>query len=91
MSEFDEVVQRQRELLEAEEWAKGIYTLQIHRLYSMYYETEESEKFLDNGYVTDITYNSGVTIREQNGKEVYKFGEELKGEDLVDSFRSHTA
>jgi hypothetical protein len=57
----------------------------------MFYETEESEKFLDNGYVTDITYNSGVTIREQNGKEVYKFGEELKGEDLVDSFRSHTA
>jgi len=90
MSEFDEIVQRQRELLEAEEWAKGIHTLQIHRLYSMYYETADSKKFLDKGHVTDTTYNSGVTIREQNGKVVYKFGEELKGQDLVDSYRRST-
>ncbi len=90
MSEFDEVVQRQRELLEAEEWAKGIHTLQIHRLYSMYYETADSKKFLDKGHVTDTTYNSGVTIREQNGKVVYKFGKELKGQDLVDSYRRST-
>ena len=90
MSEFDEVVQRQRELLEAEEWAKGIHTLQIHRLYSMYYETADSKKVLDKGHVTDTTYNSGVTIREQNGKVVYKFGKELKGQDLVDSYRRST-
>ena len=90
MSEFDNVVQRQRELLEAEEWAKGIHTLQIHRLYSMYYETADSKKFLDKGHVTDTTYNSGVTIREQNGKVVYKFGKELKGQDLVDSYRRST-
>jgi hypothetical protein len=90
VSEFDEVVQRQRELLEAEEWAKGIHTLQIHRLYSMYYETADSKKFLDKGHVTDTTYNSGVTIREQNGKVVYKFGKELKGQDLVDSYRRST-
>jgi hypothetical protein len=31
-----------------------------------------------------------VTIREQNGKVVYKFGKELKGQDLVDSYRRST-
>lgn len=56
----------------------------------MYYETADSKKFLDKGHVTDTTYNSGVTIREQNGKVVYKFGEELKGQDLVDSYRRST-
>ena len=56
----------------------------------MYYETKESKKFLDKGYVTDTTYNSGLTVREQNGKVVYKFGEELKGQTLVDSYRRHT-
>jgi len=90
MSEFDNVVQRQRELLEAEEWAKGIHTLQIHRLYSMYYETADSKKFLDKGHVTDTTYNNGVTIREQKGKVVYKFGEELKGQELVDAWKRNT-
>tara|TARA_Y100000592_G_C5366364_1_gene266242 strand:+ start:575 stop:847 length:273 start_codon:yes stop_codon:yes gene_type:complete len=90
MSEFDNVVQRQRELLEAEEWAKGIHTLQIHRLYSMYYETADSKQFLDKGHVTDTTYNNGVTIREQKGKVVYKFGEELKGQELVDAWKRNT-
>ena len=56
----------------------------------MHYETKESKKFLDKGYVTDTTYNSGLTVREQNGKVVYKFGEELKGQALVDSYRRHT-
>ena len=39
-------------------------------------------------YVTDTTFNSGLTVREQNGKVVYKFGEELKGQKTMsDSYR----
>ena len=40
MSEYDDVVERQRLLLEAEAWAKNIKSIHVHSLTSMYYETE---------------------------------------------------
>ena len=42
MGEFDYRVERQRLLLEAEEWSKTIKSLHVHSLTSMHYETEES-------------------------------------------------
>ena len=47
MGEFDYRVERQRVLLEAEEWAKGISSVQYHGLTSMWYETKESKEDIE--------------------------------------------
>ena len=92
MGQYDERVKRQALLLEAEEWAKGNQLIQIHQITSMWYETDFTKKEIEvNGAVTDTTYNSGVIIRERDGKHVHTFGEELKGDALIDSYCKSTA
>ena len=86
MTQYDEIVENQRLLLEAEEWAKVPKSLHIHRLDSMWYETEDSKKFLDKGNVTDIQYNNGIIKRQQDGKTVHIFGEEITGEELIRAY-----
>ena len=57
----------------------------------MWYETEETKKEIEeNGSVTDTEYNSGVITRHRNGKLIHTFGEELRGDALLDSFQRHT-
>ena len=53
MTEYTHLVERQRMLIEAEEWAKKPQSLQAHRLTSMWYETKESKKDLEKGGVLD--------------------------------------
>ena len=86
MGQYDDVVERQRVLLEAEEWAKQPRSVQVHRLTSMWYETEESVKDFENGGVTDTHYNGGHVVRQQNGKVIRTFGEQVTGEDLVNAY-----
>ena len=69
MGQYDDIVERQRILLEAEEWAKQPRSVQVHRLTSMWYETEESMKDFENGklgvpidLVTDGRFLSDSTI-----------------------------
>lgn len=84
MSEHDEVVQKQRNLLNAEEWARGIRTIHSHRLNSMYYD-DRPEDTVD-GAVTDKEYNNGVIERYKEGKLIHTFGEPLTGQALIDSY-----
>ena len=86
MTQYDETVEHQRLLLEAEEWAKQPRSVQVHKLTSMWYETEESMKDFDNGGVTDTHYNGGHVVRQQNGKVIRTFGEQVTGEDLVNAY-----
>ena len=91
MGQYDDRVERQRQVLLAEEWAKTPRSIHVHGMTSMWYETEETEsELIENGTVTDTQYNSGIITRHRNGKLVHTFGEELKGDALVDSFRRHT-
>lgn len=83
MTQYDERVQYQRDLLDAEEWAKTPKSLHIHQLTSMWYETDESKKDVENGSVTDIQYNSGRIERTRDGKIIRTFGKDLKGKELV--------
>ena len=87
MGEFDYRVQRQKVLLEAEEWADGIKSIHVHGITSMHYETAESKADIEkNGQVTDTEYNSGLIVRERNGKEVCTFGIRKTGDDLIDVY-----
>ena len=87
MGEFDYRVQRQKILLEAEEWADGIKGIHVHGITSMWYETAESKADIEkNGQVTDTEYNSGLIVRERNGKKVCTFGIRKTGDDLMDVY-----
>ena len=64
MGEYDYRVQRQRILLEAEEWADGIKSVHTHSITSMYYETAESKAdILKNGYAVSYTHLTLPTTR----------------------------
>ena len=86
MTQYNEVVENQRLLIEAEDWAKIPKSVHVHRLESMWYETDESKKFLENGNVIDIQYNNGIIKRQQDGKIVHIFGEEITGEELIRAY-----
>jgi hypothetical protein len=86
MGQFESRVERQRLLLEAESWAKQPRSVHIHRLESMWYETEESKTDLKEGNVTDTQFNSGRIERKRNGKVIRTFGKDLKGDDLIAAY-----
>jgi hypothetical protein len=85
MTQFDDRVQFQRDLLAAEEWAWGFKSIHIHSLQSCWYD-DRPEDTADGTNVTDIQYNNGVIVRSKNGKEIHRFGEAKKGQELVYSY-----
>jgi len=86
MTEHSEKVERQRLLLEAEEWAEGIKDIHIHSISSMWYD-DKPEDTANNKNVTDTTFNSGLIKREQDGKVLRYFGEQLKGDELINEYQ----
>ena len=86
MSEHDKVVDRQRRLLSAEKWARGVKTLHAHSLTSLWYDDRG-----DDGSVMDTEYNDGLVMREirETGEIVY-FGKSLEGDELLQHFGQHT-
>ena len=89
MSEHDEVVEYQRVLLMAEEWAEGLKTLHVHSLSSMHYDTRPQDT-ANGKKVTDREFNNGVIERSQDGVVIHRFGKALKGEALLASYRKNT-
>jgi hypothetical protein len=82
MSEHKEIVERQRLLLEAEAWSRGVKTLHAHALSSMWYDDRGND-----GSVMDTEYNSGLIKREiRETDEVVYFGEPLSGDALIDQY-----
>tara|TARA_B100001057_G_scaffold499670_1_gene611217 strand:+ start:1183 stop:1470 length:288 start_codon:yes stop_codon:yes gene_type:complete len=94
MGQYDEVVQRQRLLLDAEEWANGIRSLHSHRLSSMWYDTRPQDT--ENGqFVMDKQYNGGEierTIYTTDGDNVgtFIFGKRLTGDELISEYTKYS-
>lgn len=84
MTQYDERVQYQREVLEAEEWAKGIKSIHIHSENSMWYDDRPHDTM--KGTVTDTQYNSGIIVRTRRGKHIHTFGKVLTGDELVRAY-----
>lgn len=85
MTQYDDRVQYQRDILEAEEWAKTAKSVHIHSCDTCWYDNRPQDTA--NGQkVTDVQYNSGIITRSRNGKVFHTFGEVLKGEELVRSY-----
>ena len=85
MTEFDDRVNKQRLLLEAEEWANGIKSLHAHSMNSMWYDNRPQDTEDGKG-VVDTQYNNGLIRRTLNDGTTVYFGEELVGEELVRAY-----
>lgn len=88
MTQYDDRVQYQRDLLEAEEWAKQVKDIHVHGLSSMWYDTRPQDTE-DGKMVIDTSYNSGLIQRKTHDGYTVYFGEELKGEALVNQWTRH--
>ena len=84
MTQYDETVENQRLLLEAEEWSKGIRSMHAHSLDSMWYDTRPQDT-ADGKTVVDTQYNNGTIKRDiLSTGEVFIFGKALTSAELVD-------
>ena len=89
MTQYDDRVQYQRDLIAAEEWSKTVKSIHAHSLSSMWYDTRPQDT-QDGKGVVDKQYNSGLIERTlQDGSVVY-FGKELEGDELIDAYTRTT-
>ena len=89
MGQYDDKVERQRILLAAEEWALGVKSLHAHSLSSMWYDNRP-EDTADGKGVVDRQFNSGLIERTLDNGSVVYFGEQLKGDELIQEFLKKT-
>lgn len=85
MGQYDDRVERQRLLIKAEEWAQGVKSMHAHSLSSMWYD-DRPEDTADGKGVLDVEYNSGRIERTLHDNSKVSFGEELKGDALIDAY-----
>lgn len=85
MGQYDDKVERQRLLLLAEEWAEGVAGVHIHSMSSMWYDTRPQDT-QDGTSVIDTQYNNGLIERTLNDGTVVYFGEQLKGDALIEDY-----
>jgi len=86
MTEFKDKVERQRLLLEAEEWAKGVSGIHAHSLSSMWYDTRPQDT-QDGKGVVDRQFNSGLIERTLDDGSIVYFGIELTGDELIREYQ----
>ena len=86
MTEFKDKVERQRILLEAEEWAKGVSGIHAHSLSSMWYDTRPQDT-QDGKGVVDRHFNSGLIERTLDDGSIVYFGTELTGDELIREYQ----
>jgi len=89
MGQYDDKVERQRILLAAEKWALGVKSLHAHSLSSMWYD-DRPEDTADGKGVVDRQFNSGLIERTLDDGSVVYFGEQLKGDELIQEFLKRT-
>ena len=85
MGQYDDRVGRQRLIIEAEEWAQSVKSMHAHSLSSMWYD-DRPEDTADGKSVLDVEYNSGRIERRLHDDSKVFFGEELKGDALIDAY-----
>jgi len=90
MTQYEDRVERQRLLLEAEEWAQGVSGIHAHSLNSMWYD-DRPEDTADGKGVVDRTFNSGLIERTLRDGSVVYFGEKLTGDELINEYQKKCA
>jgi len=89
MTQYDDVVEKQRIKAAAEAWGKKVNNIHM-------FNSDDTNVWYDDrkgdGRVIDTMFNSGLIKREisSTGKTVY-IGKRAKGETLIDRFRRYRA
>ena len=79
MTQFKQLVEAQRQLLEAEKYRDELISSHTHKLKSMWYESRPTDT--DEGYVTDYQYMDGRierTLANERAEELIKKYEQEK-------------
>ena len=89
MSQYDQVVERQKRMLAAENWSRGIRGIHAHSLTSLWYENNP-DRTGDDLLVCDVEFIDGVIEREYiiSGK-IELIGDHLIGQALYDEYGRH--
>jgi len=85
MGQYDDIVQRQRILLEAEEWSQKCSGIHGHSVSSMWYDNRPQDT-ADGKGVVDKSFNNGLVERTLSDGTIVYFGEKLKGDALIDAY-----
>ena len=89
MTQYQQLVNKKRKQLAAEEWGAEIRSIHTHSLSSMWYDNRPQDT--KSGKVTDTTYNDlSIERRLHNGALVFFNEEKLTGEALVDAWEKAT-
>lgn len=89
MGQYQGLVERQRLLIKAEEWAIQPKDVHIHSISSMWYDDRPEDT--ENGSVTDIAYNGGWIDRHKNGRVIHTFGKKFSRSELIDAYEKANA
>ena len=77
MTQYQELVLKRAKQIAAEDWAKGVASIQLHRTNSMWYEPNPIK--VKNRSVLDIVYNDGRITRD----DLEIVPSQFEGDDLV--------
>ena len=86
MTQYDDTVERQRLMLEAEEWAGKTKGVHAHSIDSMYYDDRPQDTAGMTKSVTDHEFNDGTVRRYQGGELIHTFGKKLTREEMLDAY-----
>ena len=84
MTQYEKEVELQRMKLAAEEWRKGVRSIHVHKLKSMWYETRPQDT--DEHNVTDVHYNDDSIIRTLYDGTKIILQDGVEGKELLDRF-----
>ena len=84
MGQYDDLVERGRLQLAAEEWANTVKAIHAHRIDSMHYDNFPEDT--ENGSVIDIEYNSGLIHRTCSDGRKRVLGSKIKTEELLQNY-----
>ena len=82
MTEYSDIVEKQKAILAAEEMRNAVENLHVHSLNSMWYDNRPQDTENDQ-MVTDITYMDERIERTLSDGTIILMKQGLKGEDFV--------
>lgn len=82
MTEFSDIVEKQKAILAAEEMRNMVESLQVHSLNSMWYDNRPQDTE-NNKMVTDIMYMDERIERTLSDGTIILMQQGLKGEDFI--------
>ena len=89
MTQYEDRVEKQRSMLVAEQWAKGVQSYHAHSLDSCWYDQRPEDTADGTRKVIDTQYNNGVIRRELDTGEIIVMGDQLKGDELLNEWIRH--